>query len=546
MKKKLLGSIILLLALTITACGGNNKPKEDDSSEAPIIDNSGFKNINDQEPFEIHTEEQKTFLEYEGSYAKMPKDQFPNGKNHLSDSKPIELTWNYELPEEGKEVAKYSVVFGQEKDLSDGYKVDGNTEEKISFYNPYLGRNYYQLTATFTDGTTDQTPIRHFEVDSTYPRNLTIAGMTNCRDLGGRKLEDGGKIKQGMIFRTSGKNQNGSLTDATTEEMVGHLKLKNEINLAGDSNSYNLQLAGTTLISSCRMDTSSTGGYSHISRNTEAVKNFFNFLADENNYPVYYHCKIGTDRTGVCTILLNGLLGVSYNEIYQDYLFSNFGKIGEQRTIGDGNSHDIRKYMDDFMKFSGEKFQNKVYNILLGIGVSKDTLESVISILTEGQTAKGNDAGQVIARGDVLVGEGVTVTTDTSDRAHPNHYFVLNSSSQSVSYDFTAAKSFTGQVIAYLGNTDASTSKKIADAISCELDVNPIPLIDQTYYDARMGKCTVSGSSRMNYWPVILGTVEISEGSHTIAVIGSGNTMNIAGIYIFDNATAGGLNGFED
>ena len=201
MKKSLISSALVLFALTIAACSSNNnngKSSEQpaESSEEIIIDNSGFKNINDTEPFEIHTEQQKKFLEYTGAYAKMcsisadKKEYLPDGKSHLSDSLPITLTWNYELPE-GKEVEKYSVVFGQNKDLSDGYKVDGGKEDTISFNNPYLGRNYYQLIATFTDGTTDETPIRHFEVDSTYPRNLTIAGMTNCRDIGGRETVDG-------------------------------------------------------------------------------------------------------------------------------------------------------------------------------------------------------------------------------------------------------------------------------------------------------------------------------------------------------------------
>ena len=564
MKKSLISSALVLFALTIAACSSNNnngKSSEQpaESSEEIIIDNSGFKNINDTEPFEIHTEQQKKFLEYTGAYAKMcsisadKKEYLPDGKSHLSDSLPIILTWNYELPE-GKEVEKYSVVFGQNKDLSDGYKVDGGKEDTISFNNPYLGRNYYQLIATFTDGTTDETPIRHFEVDSTYPRNLTIAGMTNCRDIGGRETVDGGRIKQGLIFRTSGKNQNGSLTDATTEEMINHLKLKNEINLAGDSNSYNLKLTGTTLFEGSRMDTSSTGGYSHISRNAEAAKNFFNFIADENNYPLYYHCKIGTDRTGVCTILLQGLLGVSYENIYQDYLFSNFGKIGEQRTIGDGNSHDIRKYMDDFMSYSGEKFQNKVYNVLLGIGVAKETLDHIIVNLVEGNKPQGNNAGQVIARADILTGNGVEVTTDDSIRNNPDNYFALDSDAKSVSYTFTAEKAYKGQVVAYLANPDTAQTdttnkaKKMNGSLSVELDNAGIELKDQSWYDARMAVCKQpDGVKRPNYWPVILGTVDITAGSHTIVIKGtsSANALNLGGIYIFDNATAGGLNGFE-
>ena len=563
MKKSFISIALIMLALSFSACssGSNNSgvssSSSEESTEPPIIDNSGFKNINEDEVFEIHTDAQKEFLTYnETSYTQYPKTKLPDGKSHLSDSKPITLTWNYQLPE-GKTLAKYSVVYGQEKDLKDGYQVDDDLtgkeeiEDKISFYNPFLGRNYYKLIATFTDNTTDETPIRHFEVDSTYPRNLTIAGMTNCRDIGGRVTEDGGKIRQGLIYRTSGKNQNGSLTDATTEEMVNHLGVKNEINLAGDSSSYNLQLAGTTLITSCRMDTSSTGGYSHISRNTEAVKNFFNFIADSNNYPLYYHCKIGTDRTGVCTILLHGLLGLSYEDVYQDYLFSNFGKIGEQRTIGDGNSHDIKKYMDDFVNYSGEKFQNKVYNVLLGIGVSKRTLDTIISNLVEGQGPKGNDAGQVIARADVLTANGVTMSTDSSDRANPDDYYILDSDSKSVSYTFASSKAYTGQVVAYIANpdtaqtNDTNKAKNMNDALTVTLDNNNVSLTTQTYYEARMGICKGNGiTTRVNYWPVILGTTVISEGNHTITITGTSNKLNVAGIYIFDNATAGGDNHF--
>ena len=386
------------------------------------------------------------------------------------------------------------------------------------------------------DSSTEETNIRSFDVDTTYPRNLTIEGMTNCRDLGGRTLPNGSKFKQGMIYRTSGKNQNGSLTSNTTKEMINHLGVINEINLAGDSDSYNLSLSGTTLLQSCKMDTSSSGGYSHFSRNAEAVKNFFNILGDENNYPVYFHCRIGTDRTGLCAILLSGLMGVPLNDIYQDYLFSNFGKIGDVRGIGDGSSHDIMKYMNDIFEMPGNTFQDKVYNTLLSIGVSEETLNAVIANLTDGPVQQNLGSVKVAARGDVLTGSGVSVTHDTSDRNHPDDYFVLNSTSKSVSYTFTTDSAYTGQVIAYLGNSDASTSKYIENAITLQIDGVNVTINSQTYYDARMGKCG-SYNARTNYFPVILGNVNLSQGTHTVKIIGTSNTMDIGGIYIY-NVTA--------
>ena len=502
----------------------------------PPVGESGFSNITEfNAPVEIHTAEQKTYLSYTGEYEKMPDNQYPDGSAHKSDSLPVDLSWNYTAPS-GKTVSNYTFISGQKADLSDGYSIT-TTSKSLKYYNPYLGTNYFKLVANFSDGSKDETTIRTFEVDSTYPRNLAIGGMTNCRDMGGRVLEDGGKMKQGLIYRTSGYKYDYSttITEDGKKEMLQHLKVKTEVNVADGSN-YNLSLSGTTL-KEFKMDYS--GGSHHFSRNAESVKNFFNLLGDSNNYPVYFHCRIGTDRTGLCAILLSGLLGVSLNEIYQDYLFSNFGKIGEKRYIGTkAGADNIQNYINDIQNMSGKTFKNKVYNMLLAIGVSRTTLDTVIANLTEGQTAKDNEAGQIIAPANLLKGEGVTVKTDTSDRNNPNYYFTLNSSSQSVSYSFTTTQAFKGQVVAYLGNGDSSTSKKIADAIKCSLDNTDIKMKDQSYSDARMGKC----GSRTNYYPVILGEVDIPAGSHSIKLTGTSNSMNVGGIYIFDaaNGTGGG------
>ena len=512
------------------------------SSSSSQADNSGFTNITEfATPIEIHTDAQKTYLAYTGQYETMPTDLYPDGSVHQSDSKPVQMSWNYAVPA-GKTVSNYSFITGQKADLSDGYTIT-TTSKSVTYYNPYLGRNYYKLVANFADSSKDETIIRYFDVDTTYPRNLTIGGMTNCRDLGGRVTEDGGKIKQGLIYRTSGKKYDYSTvpTSDGEKEMLQHLKFKTEVNVA-DGTSYNLSLSGTT-VKNFKMDYS--GGNHHFSRNTESVKNFFNLLADSSNYPVFFHCRIGTDRTGLCAILLSGLLGVSLNEIYQDYLFSNFGKIGEKRYIGSAAGADnIQNYINEINSLSGKTFKNKVYNVLLAIGISKTTLDTVIANLTEGTLAKDNDASQVIGRADVLTGNGVSVTTDTSERDHPDKYFKLDSTSKSVSYSFTASKSYKGQIVAYLGNSNSDSSKKIGDAISCKIDSTAVTIKDQTYKQAGMGNC----SGRMNYYPVVLGTADISAGNHTITITGTSNTMNIGGIYIFDAATAseqGGSQGGE-
>ena len=517
-----------------SASSSSSKPSSSSSTSQPPVSEGNFSNITEfNAPVEIHTADQKTYLSYSGKYDEMPENQYPDGSQHRSDSLPVNLSWNYSAPS-GKTVSNYSFISGQKADLSDGYEIT-TSSKSVAYYNPYLGRNYYKLVANFSDGQKESTAIRFFDVDTTYPRNLTIGGMTNCRDMGGRVLEDGGRMRQGLVYRTSGYKYDYSttITEEGKKEMLQHLKVKTEVNVA-DGTNYNLKLSGTT-VKDFKMDYS--GGSHHFSRNAESVKNFFNLLGDSNNYPVYFHCRIGTDRTGLCAILLSGLLGVSLNEIYQDYLFSNFGKIGEKRYIGaKAGADNIQNYISDIQNMSGKTFKNKVYNMLLAIGVSKTTLDTVIANLTEGQTAKDNDAGQIIAPAKSLTASGATLKTDTTDRDNPDNYYTLNSSSQSVSYSFAASKAYKGQVVAYLGNGDSSTSKKIADAIGCSLDNSSITMKDQTYSDARMGKC----GNRTNYYPVILGEVDISTGNHTIKLTGTSNSMNVGGIYIYDASTASG------
>lgn len=521
------------------------------SDGLPIIENSNFVINEITDPVTIHTDAQATYLAYSGDYSTIDTNLYPDGKSHQSNSLPVTVTFNYNAPS-GKSVSKYSIMFGKEADLSDGYTVDGTTTKSISFYNPYLGRNYYKLIAKFSDNSTEESAIHHFDVDTTYPRNLTIGGMTNCRDMGGRVLEDGGTFKQGLVYRTSGYKYDYSttITDDGIKEMLQHLKVKTEVNVA-DGTGYNLNLSGTT-VKDFKMDYS--GGSHHFSRNTESVRMFFELLADSRNYPVFFHCRIGTDRTGLCAILLSGLMGVSLNEIYQDYLFSNFGKIGEKRYIGSAAGNDnIQNYINQILNLSGTTFKNKVYNALLSIGLSRQTLDAVISNLTEGTPAQGNDAGQVIARADVLTGSGVNAsTTSNENRDHPNTYYVLDSTSKSVSYSFNVEEAYKGQIIAYLGNTDSSTSKFIDNAISCSIDNSNIGINHTSYSAAGMGQCKSKNESntdyyRMNYYFVMLAEVDIAAGSHTIKITGTSNQMNVGGIYIFNAGSANsGSQGGDD
>ena len=526
-------SILLVLTSAFLLIGCTDGQENRLRARQNALDVDSFSFTTDlEETKEIHTSRQAEYLSYDGNYQTIPEANYPDGQQHLSDPEPINLAWNFTAPS-GKSISRYDVIIGKEADLSDGYTVTGTSASSLDVYNSYLGDNYFRVVANYTDGTSDSSKIQKYQVNETYPRNLKIDGMTNCRDMGGgRTLEDGGQIKQGLIFRTSSTNSwaygrgavPDTITDAGKKELLGHLGCKTEINVnnGGNTNSIGIQ---NFVDANMWYD----GGKHHLYRNAEPLKRVFHALSDINNYPVFYHCRIGTDRTGLVAIVLSGLLGVPENLIYQDYLFSNFGNIQEKRYIGDKAGRDnILNYINDLKTFPGERFQNKVYNYLLAIGVPASELNSVIDILTEGTKAQGNDNHQEVVMADAFEPlDGATKQTYTgTTRQHPVSYFTLGAG-QTVSAEFSPKYSGQAKLVAYLGSANSDSALKVADSISVTMDGQDIEVDESiTFASAGFG----NGDNRTYYAAVMLADVDVVAGGTPVTITGIANDLNIAAI----------------
>ena len=535
MKKKNLFLSLLAVAL-LASCGGGNTPTVSSSSEEPIVEPDDFEMITDlEETKEIHTEAMKTYLAYEGEYKTMPEDQYPDGsKSAMTDSNPLKvnLEWDHFVPED-KEVSSYTLTFGQDAELNDGFSVTGLTEKTVDLDNVFLGTNYFRITANYADGTSDESNIREFHVDETAPRNINIDGMTNCRDMGGRILPGGHKIRQGLIYRTSGvKGSNpAKITDTGVATVKEQLGIKTEINVS-DSDSANGKDLGWDVIN-CYMNYNQTSDrenkstWHHFARNCESIKDVFDVLADESRYPLMYHCRIGTDRTGLVAILVNGLLGVPLNEIYQDYLFSNFGKIQNKRYIGEKAGEDnIENYMQEIAEMPGETWANKTYNTLLAIGVEKEVLDQVIYFLTEGgEDELNNDNGQIVGMGSDLKG-GVVKTSTTRD--NPAEYFTL-AAGDSLTYEFNTESAYDAYLTAYMGLNEFSKEKMLSDAIEVKLDGAALTVAEKNYFTCGFG----SVSNRTCYYYNKIGEKNIEAGKHTLTLTSKVANLNVGGVAIF-------------
>ena len=524
--KKTIKLLSLLIAMSLLA-GCNVQPQKKNSGDF-IFDNDELETAQ-----QIHTDDQKAYLEFEGEYYRITSsdlDRFnAKGRSDVSAPNPVTLNWGYDVPD-GKELKNFSVVFGQEPDLSDGYEVKGTKENSIKFYNAYLGDNYFKVIANFKDDTIAESDINVFKVEEQAPRNLKVGNMPNCRDMGGRTTYAGGKIKQGLIYRTAGNRFDNSsqVDDECKRTLLEQLKVKTEINVANGT-SNNVNLSGTT-VKDCFMDYGSTP-YSNFARNAEKIRYVIELLADEDNYPVFYHCRIGTDRTGITGMVIGGLLGIPFNEVFQDYCFSNFAPIDGQRypnKPSDPNGDDPAKYIDEILKMPGKNYQEQTYNALLSIGLSPETLNKVIDIMTIGPKAE-IPVGK-IGKGNDLTSTGNKSTSN--DHTHPDTYYPISSGKEvSFKANVTAGEK---DIVVYLGSQDSSDSTKLANAISLKIDGTEQTIVDKTLFKAGFGK--TNQTNRTGYMFNLLGKYNLSAGEHTITISGKNSTtFNIGTICVFDH-----------
>lgn len=122
---------------------------------------------------------------------------------------------------------------------------------------------------------------------------------------------------------------------------------------------------------------------------TKEVKQVFDVLADEKNWPVLVHCTQGKDRTGLIVMLLLFLLEIDIDAIDKDYLLSEPEleaekpqRIKEIASIG--LSERFTRCPPDVVKSVQLHLETKyggVEKYLLSTGVTKEMLASIRSIL---------------------------------------------------------------------------------------------------------------------------------------------------------------------
>lgn len=293
-------------------------------------------------------------------------DKFAFGNLALSDPKPIVLTFNNKEHKQ-LEISKY-------QDFSDSAIYDIAEDSSFYVYNLEVGSDYYYRPYQHDH------PVVHFKTLDLAPRILKIDGTSNIRDIGGYVNSDGKRIKQGLFIRGAewniGNNESGECVWKVTEEgqkVIRQLGIKTEIDLRMEGEEACRTKDDKFLdINPILIPIDYNNASFYMDYRKDELRDVFNALTTTANYPVYLHCRIGTDRTGISSFLLECLLGMKKEDIYRDYLMSNFDKVSGSRK-----ALTITRYFNYLEKNSeGDTIAEHAYNYLAELGIPKAQLDA--------------------------------------------------------------------------------------------------------------------------------------------------------------------------
>ena len=119
---------------------------------------------------------------------------------------PVGFAWTSDAPGG----TTFRVLISESPDMTGAQIVPGeNGKAKID--NLKINWKYYwQVEATTPDGSVFKSAVRSFTTESQAPRLLRFPNVPNVRDLGGRRTRNGMYVRQGLVFRSAGMNNNAS------------------------------------------------------------------------------------------------------------------------------------------------------------------------------------------------------------------------------------------------------------------------------------------------------------------------------------------------
>jgi len=229
-----------------------------------------------------------------------------------------------------------------------------------------------------------------FSTEDRPPRLIRVPGVPNVRDLGGWRTSDGRRVKQGLLYRSANLCENASecpgeppkmrLDDSGVHFMTNALGVRTELDLRAAKECEGL--VGSPLGTSVVRVEISSGCYSQMDEPwaKESCRKALELLCDEKNLPLLFHCSSGQDRTGTLAFLVNGLLGVSPEDLVRDWEASALWK-DEHDWFNRNNTYAALLAVMD--RYSGNTLNERIESYVKSTGFTDEGIARLRALLLE-------------------------------------------------------------------------------------------------------------------------------------------------------------------
>lgn len=332
-------------------------------------------------------------------YLAMPREKriefFADKENRIKLAKngyyPEKVTLAWTIP--GAEIKNVTVTISEKPDFTPAISIPVQNQKSIKLGNLKIAQDYYwQVTAEKTSGKIGS-PVASFRTEDIAPRLIRINGVPNFRDVGGRVGLDGKRVRQGMIFRSAGWNDNASgdpekgnqkpgknrLSKAMATYITDYLGIKTELDLRNDKECFGMNGSPAGEKINYVHISSSQYGYMQREFGRGAFKKDFALFLDPGNYPISFHCISGQDRTGALAFILNGLLGVAEEELYRDWESTGFWN----KNTRFNHTRLFNHLVAGFDQFPGETLNERIENYVRSVGFTDEDIAKFRSIMLE-------------------------------------------------------------------------------------------------------------------------------------------------------------------
>lgn len=298
---------------------------------------------------------------------------------------------------------EYVVKLSLKQDMSDPMTI---VERDGNYYveNLLSGTDYYWQVVS-TDGE-ETSPVYMFTTEEGF-RMLSTGNVRNFRDMGGRPVKGGKRIKQGLIFRSgemvretyrvngNGDTHYGNLDEQSLKIIQDDLNVDLQIDFRGDAEANHITQSDLRdenhpEIEYKRLPIGGYDGLLEDAYNFPRVKEMFLDFANAEQKHVVFNCWGGADRTGTIGFLLGGLLGMSWTDLVIDFELTSFSQnirshLEVEPTTGyydfPGLVHGIKRspYYEE-----GKEISEFIKDWMIGaLGMTNEQVESLKTNLLE-------------------------------------------------------------------------------------------------------------------------------------------------------------------